>query len=128
MGKYSKGITNLRRYFVGGNWKCNGDTAFVSDFPTNVLNKLNHNKQMVEVVVAPTSLHISTVQKVINSDVNLAAQNISVAGMGAYTGELSANQAVDMGLKYTLVGHSERRTLFKETDEEAAIKVKAALE
>ena len=128
MGKYSKGITNLRRYFVGGNWKCNGDTAFVSDFPTNVLNKLNHNKQMVEVVVAPTSLHISTGQKVINSDVNLAAQNISVAGMGAYTGELSANQAVDMGLKYTLVGHSERRTLFKETDDEAATKVKSALE
>lgn len=61
MGKYSKGIQNLRRFFVGGNWKCNGDTAFIQDFPKTVLNNLKYDTKMVEVVVAPTALHISTV-------------------------------------------------------------------
>jgi len=62
LGKYSKGIVNLRRFFVGGNWKCNGDTKFIQDFPKSVLNSLKYDSKMVEVVVAPTSLHISTVQ------------------------------------------------------------------
>jgi triosephosphate isomerase len=47
--------------------------------------------------------------------------------MGAYTGEMSADQVADLGVKYALVGHSERRTLYKETDNEAAMKVAAGL-
>lgn len=127
MGKYPKGIKNLRKLFVGGNWKCNGDTKFAKDFPSSVLNGLKHNKQMVEVVVAPTSLHLTTVQATLNDNVHVATQNISLTGMGAFTGEVSVKHATDLGVKYTLVGHSERRTLYKETDEEVAKKTKAAL-
>lgn len=50
-----------------------------------------------------------------------------MTGMGAYTGELAVEQVVDLGVKYTLAGHSERRTLYNETDEDVAKKTKAAL-
>lgn len=72
MGKYPKGLTNPRKLFVGGNWKCNGDTKFAKDFPKSTLNTLKHNKQMVDVVVAPTSLHLSTVQAALNGNVHVA--------------------------------------------------------
>lgn len=127
VGKYEKGIKNVRRLFVGGNWKCNGDTAFASEFPTSVLNKLKHNPKSVEVVVAPTALHLTAVQAALNGSVHVATQNLSLTGMGAYTGELNAEQVVDLGVKYTLAGHSERRSLFKETDVEVAKKTQAAL-
>ena len=62
----------------------------------------------------------------LNSNVLVAAQNISAEGNGAFTGEISAEQLVDFDLKWTLVGHSERRKLFGETDEIVAQKVSKA--
>lgn len=117
LGQHPDGIKESRRFFIGGNWKCNGDIDFVSEFPTQILNSLQHNPSQVEVVVAPTTLHLMMVKQVLNEGkVQTAAQNISMTGMGAYTGELSAKQVADTGVKYVLTGHSERRTLFKETD------------
>lgn len=127
VGKYAKGIKHVRKAFVGGNWKCNGDTAFASEFPANVLNNLKHNTKSVEVVVAPTSLHLTTVQAGLKEYVEVATQSVARTGMGAYTGELAVEQVVDLGVKYTLAGHSERRTLFDESDEDVAQKTKAAL-
>lgn len=69
------------------------------------------------------------VKQVLNEGkVQTAAQNISMTGMGAYTGELSAKQVADTGIRYCLTGHSERRTMFKETDQEVAKKTKIALQ
>ena len=127
VGKYAKGIKHVRRIFVGGNWKCNGDTAFANEFPATVLNKLKHKTNMVEVIVAPTSLHLTTVQAALSEHVELATQSVSLAGMGAYTGELAVEQDVDLGVKYTLAGHSERRARYGETDDVVAKKTKAAL-
>ena len=83
---------------------------------------------MVEVAVAPTNLHLTTVQDLLTDNVSVATQNISLTGKGAYTGELAAEQVVDLGIKYTLTGHSERRQLYKESDEVVAKKTKAGLE
>ena len=113
---------------VGGNWKCNGNLAFAKSFPAEVLNKLKFDPKKVEVVVAPTALHIGTVQSVVGNNVHVATQNLSLTGDGAYTGELSAGMIKDMGIKYTLTGHSERRTLYHETDKDVAVKTKVALD
>jgi triosephosphate isomerase len=118
----------MRRYMVGGNWKCNGNMAFAKSFPAEVLNKLKFDPKKVEVVVAPTALHLSTVKSAITNDVQVATQNLSLTGDGAFTGEFSAGMIKDMGVKYTLTGHSERRTLYHETDKDVAVKTKVALD
>ena len=106
----------MRRYLVGGNWKSNGTMAFAKDFPAKVLNNLKFDPSKVEVVVAPTALHLSTVQAATSNNVNVATQNLSLTGDGAYTGELSGAMIKDAGISWTLTGHSERRTLYGETD------------
>ena len=119
----------LRRFLVGGNWKSNGSIAFSKSFPKDVLNKLKFDPSKVEVVVAPTALHAVTVAGAItNPDVKVSTQNISLTGNGAYTNEHSAEMIKEAGINWTLTGHSERRTLFGETDQDVALKTKRALD
>lgn len=113
---------------VGGNWKCNGNIAFAKSFPVDVLNKLKFDPKKVEVVVAPTALHLSTVQSVLKNNVNVATQNLSLTADGAFTGEFSVAMIKDMGVSYTLTGHSERRTLYGESDKDVAKKTKLAVD
>ncbi len=81
----------MRKYLVGGNWKCNGTLEFARKFPTEVLKPLVFDPSRVEVVVAPSNLHITTVQQALaGSNVQVSAQNTSLYNNGAYTGELSA--------------------------------------
>jgi triosephosphate isomerase (TIM) len=118
----------MRRYMVGGNWKCNGNLAFAKSFPAEVLNTLKFDPKKVDVVVAPTALHLSTVQANVKKNVHVATQNVSLTGDGAYTGEFSVGMIRDMGVTHTLTGHSERRTLYHETDKDVAIKTKLAVD
>jgi triosephosphate isomerase (TIM) len=118
----------MRRYMVGGNWKCNGNLAFAKSFPAEVLNTLKFDPKKVDVVVAPTALHLSTVQANVKNNVHVATQNVSLTGDGAYTGEFSVGMIRDMGVTHTLTGHSERRTLYHETDKDVAIKTKLAVD
>lgn len=118
----------MRRYMVGGNWKCNGNLAFAKSFPAEVLNNLKFDPKKVDVVVAPTALHLSTVQANVKNNVHVATQNVSLTGDGAYTGEFSVGMIRDMGVTHTLTGHSERRTLYHETDKDVAIKTKLAVD
>lgn len=82
----------------------------------------------IEVIVAPVSLHIAMAKVMLQDNVKVAAQNISAHGTGAYTGEIAAEQLVDFGLEWTIIGHSERRTLFNEDNETVAKKVANAQE
>ena len=113
---------------VGGNWKCNGNLAFAKSFPAEVLNTLKFDPKKVDVVVAPTALHLSTVQANTKNNVHVATQNLSLTGDGAFTGEFSVGMIRDMGVTHTLTGHSERRSLFGETDQDVAVKTKIAIE
>lgn len=113
---------------VGGNWKCNGNLAFAKSFPAEVLNTLKFDPKKVDVVVAPTALHLSTVQAHTKNNVHVATQNLSLTGDGAYTGEFSVGMIKDMGVTHTLTGHSERRTLYHETDKDVAVKTKLAVD
>lgn len=81
-----------------------------------------------EVVIAPVFPYLETaVQLTKGTAVHIAAQNMHFEESGAYTGEVSPAMLVDVGVKYVIIGHSERRTYFNETDETVNLKVKAAL-
>ena len=81
-----------------------------------------------EVVVAPVFPYLETaVQLTQGTAVHIAAQNMHFEESGAYTGEVSPSMLVDIGVEYVIIGHSERRTYFNETDETVNLKIKAAL-
>ena len=113
---------------VGGNWKCNGTMGFAKSFPADVLNKMKFDPKKVDVVVAPAALHLSTVQAAVANNVHVATQNISLTGNGAFTGELSTDMLLDAGITHTLTGHSERRSLYGETDADVGAKTKLAID
>jgi triosephosphate isomerase len=117
--------TNTRIPFFGGNWKCNGSLKSIDEL-VYALNTAGVPPN-VDVVVAPTNLHLSVVQSAIKAPIQVSAQNCSVTGNGAYTGEVSADMLVDHGVKYVILGHSERRQLYGETDALIGQKTKVAL-
>ena len=117
-----------RKYIVGGNWKSNGTVSFVKTQCTEVLNTMAFDTNLTEVVVAPVAIHIASAKAMLNENVQVSAQNISATKNGAFTGEVSAEQIKDFGLQWTIVGHSERRQLFGETNPVVAQQVLRAQE
>lgn len=105
-----------RRRFIGGNWKSNLTFADAKKLVTDVLNKAEFNTSKVEVVVAPVMIHIPWVLSSLDSKIKVSAQNASKTKMGAFTGEVTAQHLKDFGLEWVIIGHSERRTLYGETD------------
>ena len=118
----------MRKLLVGGNWKQNGTLKFAHEFSEKTLNQAKFSAARVEVVVAPTALHLLTVKQLLKGGVQLSAQNISQFKNGAYTGEHSAEQLVDAGIPWVILGHSERRHIFGESDKTIGEKTKAALD
>ncbi|KAH7481926.1 hypothetical protein PRIC1_009607 [Phytophthora ramorum] len=116
-----------RKFLIGGNWKCNGTRSSVRELVT-ILNKTAVDPSQVDVVVAPPSLHLDLVQQLLQKNIAVCAQNVSLTGLGAFTGEIAAEQLVDFGLTWTITGHSERRAYYGETDEIVAKKTKQALD
>ena len=97
------------KFFVGGNWKLNGTRESIEAL-VKVYNEGGSFPDSVEVVVAPTAIHIGYVQDHLRSDVACCAQNVSSdAGFGALTGELTADLFKAWGIGWTIAGHSERR-------------------
>jgi len=103
-----------RKMIIGGNWKCNGTLKSAKDLVTNVLNKSTVDHSKLEVVVCPISLHLEYVKDILNKSIKVGCQDISAAGKGAFTGEISGDQLKDFGLDWVVIGHSERRALFGE--------------
>jgi triosephosphate isomerase len=120
----------MRKVFIGGNWKSNGDLNFIKNHMKSVINTLKFDKTKCEVIIAPTNLHLEYTRSLLDKDsaVEISAQNVSAYGDGAYTGEVSAKQLRDYGLNWAIVGHSERRSLFGESNEVVGKKTKISLE
>ncbi len=115
----------IRQKIVAGNWKMNGSRESILSLIGGLLEMDGSNS---EVVVAPSFPYLSQVNDLIDgSGVILAVQNVSHELKGAYTGEVSASMLGDFGVKYVLLGHSERRSLYGETDDIVASKVKTVL-
>ncbi|ORZ16418.1 triosephosphate isomerase [Absidia repens] len=114
-----------RNYFIGGNWKMNGSVEQVKSLVEG-LNKINVPAQ-TEVVVAPPALYIDRVRSALKKEIGVAAQNSYVKASGAYTGEISPEQLKDLGINWVILGHSERREYFAESDEFVGEKTAHAL-
>jgi triosephosphate isomerase len=110
---------------VAGNWKMNASTLTNTDL-TNALVAGAATLTNVQMVVFPPAPYLGQVQELLaDSAIALGAQNVSDKAQGAYTGEVSATMLKDFGVKYVLVGHSERRSLYGESDAIVAAKFKA---
>ena len=113
-----------RKPFVGGNWKCNGTVKSMTELSQVLAASLAPHADAVDIVVAPPALHIAKACELFNgTGVHVATQNVSMTKNGAYTGELSAEMVKDFGLGWTLIGHSERRHKYGETDADIAAKI-----
>jgi triosephosphate isomerase len=111
---------------VAGNWKMHGSTETASNLAAQLAEQWGDNLA-VEMVLFPPFLHLSAVKAAVaNTVIAVGAQNISQHSSGAYTGEISGAMLVDQGCDYVLVGHSERRELFSESNQTVAEKFKAA--
>jgi triosephosphate isomerase len=116
----------MRRKIAAANWKMNGTKASVAELLDGF--KANINAEECEVVVFAPSVYLGSVESAFaGTAFKYGAQNCYTAESGAYTGETSLPMIKDFGAEYALVGHSERRTLFGETDAVVADKVEAAL-
>jgi len=117
----------MRRPFIAGNWKMFKTVAeassFVADLRTAVTNAIG-----VQIVVAPpfTAIHAAA-QAARGSNIEVAAQDLHWEKQGAFTGEISATMIKEAGAAYAIIGHSERRQLFGETDAVVNRKVQSAI-
>ncbi len=117
----------MRRPFIAGNWKMNLNRAEAVALAKAVAEK-SAAAPGVELAVCPPSVYLDAVGKALaGSQVGLGAQNMYHEASGAFTGELSAAMLVDLGCRYVILGHSERRHILGETDAAINLKVKSAL-
>ena len=117
----------MRNKIVAGNWKMNNDSAETEFLITQL--KSFKKPEDVRVMVAPAFTQLSQSTTLLKGEaISVVAQNMSAAVSGAYTGEVSASMLKGVGIHTVILGHSERRSLFHETDALLAEKVKSALD
>ena len=116
-----------RRRIIAGNWKMN-KTPSEAVALVNELLPLVKNEDVDVVFCVPAIDIVPVVEAAKGSNVNVGAENLYFEESGAYTGEISPNMLVDAGVKYVIIGHSERREYFAETDETVNKKVLKAFE
>ena len=124
----SSSLSRRRKVFIAGNWKCNGEVAFVNKhcmFLTGV--SIYFDKNTTELCLAPPNIHLLTCKIFLAHLFNICAQNISPYDNGPYTGEISAKQIKDLGVDWTIIGHSERRKYFNEDETIIGKKIEQAL-
>lgn len=116
----------MRTKIVAGNWKMNKTLQETEALSAELAAKLPDTE--AEVIVAPTFVNLTAaVRSLENSTIQVAAQNMHFAENGAFTGEISADMLLDINVDVVILGHSERRSHFGETDDFLAKKISAAL-
>jgi triosephosphate isomerase len=118
----------VRRTLIVGNWKMNKTASEAAAFVHEIAHRLP-TSPAVEYVVAPPFTALESVHAALGSSsaIQLGAQNLFWEDRGAYTGEISAPMLKDLGCRYVILGHSERRTFFGEQDDGIQKKLRAAL-
>src|SRR3954464_3725942 len=119
----------MRKKIIAANWKMNMTIDEADGFLEKFLRDVGEEKR-VDIVLVPPFTALVAVSKRLSSErnVKLGAQNMHWEKSGAFTGEISATMLRELFVRYIVLGHSERRTLFGETDEIVNRKIKAALE
>ena len=117
----------MRTKIVAGNWKMNKNSEETEDLLNELIDKLPEDKE-VQIIVAPTFVNLaSAVDHLEFTNITVAAQNMHQNENGAYTGEISADMLKSVRVNTVILGHSERRSIFHETDALIASKVDTAL-
>lgn len=123
-------MRHQRERMVAGNWKMHGSRSFVKEFVPDLSAKLADMDKDVTVIIIPPALYVSDLREQALAHENgpkWGVQNISPEESGAFTGEISAGMAKDQGCTHCILGHSERRQLFGETDTVIADKTAQAV-
>lgn len=116
----------MRKSLVAGNWKLNGSLADNQELVASIVAGLSGGA--VEVAVCPPSPYLGQVKGLCEGRLALGAQDVSEHKSGAYTGEVAASMLQEFGVEYVIVGHSERRSLFGDSDNRVAAKFVAAVQ
>ncbi|OIQ19221.1 MAG: triose-phosphate isomerase [Bacteriovorax sp. MedPE-SWde] len=114
----------MRKTHIVGNWKMNQSTEEIKSF----FNELANESLTSEAWIAPQALHLGLVKELATDKFKVGTQNSAYEDNGAFTGEISPKSIKDMGLHFTIIGHSERRSIFGETHEVLNKKAKKALD
>ncbi len=116
-----------RRKVIAGNWKMNMTPSQAKSFAADLYEAVK-GKRGCDIVVCVPAIDIPVVTKVCaGTAIKVGAQNVHFKNSGAYTGEISPEMLIDAGVKYVVIGHSERRQYFGETDETVNLRTKAAV-
>ena len=118
----------MRKKIIAGNWKMNKTPSEAKVLAAGIAEALGSAPCPVDVVVCPPAIDLPAVTSVLaGTQIGVGAQNMHDQPKGAFTGETSAAMLLDLGVKYVILGHSERRTYFADTDATVNAKVKAAI-
>ncbi|MFD1167594.1 triose-phosphate isomerase [Oceanobacillus caeni] len=118
----------MRKKVIAGNWKMNKVLSEANRFVDEVKEKVPNSEQVEAIVCAPFPFLASLVEKTKGSKLKIAAQNMHFENDGAFTGEVSPVMLKDLGVTHVVLGHSERREYFAETDETVNQKTHAAFQ
>ena len=117
----------MKKFLIAGNWKMNKTTAEAVEFAEALKNKELKNAEDCA-IMAPFTQLVELKKALEGTGVKIGAQNVHFEPSGAYTGEISVPMLKEIGVDYCVVGHSERRQYFNETDNTCNLKIKALLE
>lgn len=116
----------MRKPIIAGNWKMNKTFSEAKSFAEEVKNQVPSKEKVEAVICAPALFLQSLVEAAKGTDVEIGAQTMHFEESGAFTGEISPKALEDLGVQYVIIGHSERREMFNETDETVNKKALAA--
>lgn len=117
----------MRKIIIAGNWKMYKTQGEASEFLMEFISQIDDAPDNREVVLCVPFTDLAIVSKSLHGNrIRLGAQNVHWEESGAYTGEISASMLTEVGVRYVIVGHSERRQYFGETDETVNLRLKAA--
>ena len=117
----------MRKKIIAGNWKMNYCVNKAEDFVSEIKDAINTDE--VDVVICPNFVSLDRIGDLLDgTKIKLGAQNVHTEDKGAYTGETSVNMLAAVGVEYCIVGHSERRQYFAETNQIVNLKAKKLLE
>lgn len=119
----------MRKKIVAGNWKMNLSFEEGKQLTEEVVSRISNVSQEIEIILFPSFIHLAAIHRLTDGyRIKIGSQNNHHQNEGAYTGEISSSMLKSVGVKYGLVGHSERRIYFKESDDDLLAKSKALIQ